>query len=154
MKNYCQEQNIKIFHFLQPDLITKKNLTLTEKNYYNWIEEDRKNFVRENLKIFEDKIFEHENPYKNSFFITLLDIFDQFDGPIFFDKAHLSDKGNKIMSEIIADKIGEKYKMDFKEKIKEKVLNFYQKLPFNVYESPSEGSTKINQNNVFDAYQF
>ena len=42
--------------------------------------------------------------------------------------------------------------MAFKEKIKEKVLNFYQELPFNVYESPSEGSAKINQNNVFDAY--
>ena len=42
--------------------------------------------------------------------------------------------------------------MPFKEKIKEKILNFYQELPFNVYESPSEGSEKINQNNVFDAY--
>ena len=108
MKNYCQERNTKVFHFLQPDLITKKNLTLTEKNYYKWMEEDRKNFVRENLKIFQDEIFERENPYKNSFFISLLDIFDKIDGPIFFDKAHLSDKGNKIMSEIIADKIGEK----------------------------------------------
>ena len=108
MKNYCQEKNIKIFHFLQPDLITKKNLTPTEKSYYDWMEEDRKNYVRENLKIFQDKIFKYENPYKNSFFISLQDIFDKIKEPIFFDKAHISDQGNKIMSEVIADKIGEK----------------------------------------------
>ena len=60
------------------------------------------------MRIFQDEIFKDENPYKNSYFISLLDIFDKIKGSIFFDKAHLSDKGNKIISEVIADKIGEK----------------------------------------------
>ncbi len=110
MRNYYEEKNIKFFHFLQPDLITKKNLTNTEKKYYDWIEEDRKIYVKENLKIFEEKFFKNENPYKNSYFISLLDIFDKIEESIFFDKAHLGDKGNAIMSEVIADNIGEKIK--------------------------------------------
>ena len=110
MKNYCQEKNTKFFQFLQPDLTTKKNLTLTEKNYYDWIEEDRKIYVKENLKILEDNFFKDKNPYKNSFFISLLDIFDEVEGSIFFDKAHLGNKGYKIMSEVIADEIGQKIK--------------------------------------------
>jgi len=42
--------------------------------------------------------------------------------------------------------------MTSKDKIREKVLSFYQELPFNIYDSPVEGSEKIDQNNVFDAY--
>ncbi len=42
--------------------------------------------------------------------------------------------------------------MTFKDKIREKVLSFYQELPFNIYDSPSEGSEKLDQNNVFNAY--
>ena len=113
MRSYYKEKNIKFFHFLQPDLITKKNLTEKEKKYYDWIEEDRMIYVKKNLKIFEEKFFKNENPYKNSYFISLLDIFDKIEEPIFFDKAHISDKGNSIMSEVIADTIGKKIKNDF-----------------------------------------
>ncbi len=113
MRNYSKEKNTKIFHFLQPDLIIKKNLTPMEKSYYDFIEEDRKIYVQENLKVFEKKFFKNENPYNNSYFINLLDIFDKIEGSIFFDKAHLGNRGYKIMSEIIADKIGEKIKNGF-----------------------------------------
>ena len=106
--NFCSQKNIKVFHFLQPDLFFKKNKSEYEKKYEKFIGEERKEFTVKQFDLIKNKLFENENKESSSFFYNLLGCFDDYKETIFFDRSHTTDKGYKIMAEKICDKIKEK----------------------------------------------
>lgn len=98
------KKGIKVFHFIQPDLIFKKFPSSFELEYLNWIPLERKEFVKKSF--LEAKEFiENQKEEKNIFYQSLLNIFDSNKEDIFFDKAHMSDYGYKLISKEIAKKI-------------------------------------------------
>ena len=107
INNFCSKKNIKVFHFLQPDLFFKKQKSEYEKKYEKFIGEERKEFTVNQFNLIKKKLFENHDKDSSCFFYNLLDCFDEFKETIFFDRSHTTDKGYKIIAEKICDKIRE-----------------------------------------------
>ena len=108
INNFCLKKNIKVFHFLQPDLFFKKNKSSFEKSYGEFIGEERKDFTIKQFNLLKQKFFEKKNENSSTFFYSLLDCFNDYKETIFFDRSHITDKGYKIIAEKICDNIKEK----------------------------------------------
>lgn len=108
LNEYCEKNKIKIFHFMQPDLIYKKNKTKSEENYFNWLGNERIKFTEDNFEKIKSKFFEKENYSDNIFFFNLANIFNNVKETIFFDRVHFFNKGNEILAEAISLKIAKK----------------------------------------------
>ena len=105
INSYCKSKKIPVAYFLQPDLHFKKFKSETEKNYLNYYyKEERSKFILKKFEEFKLNFFK-KNETENIFYSSLLDIFDDNKNTIFFDKAHMTNKGYKIMSNIICEKI-------------------------------------------------
>jgi len=107
---YCELKNIKIVHVLQPHLFFKKNQSQTEKEYIDyWCEEKTDKITNyDNFKKYLTKLrdsFFSSATSKNVTYINGLNFFDEYKESIFFDIAHVSDKGNDIMSKKIVEKV-------------------------------------------------
>ena len=112
INQYCEKKDIKVFHFLQPDLIFKKNKSDSELNYLDkMLNQDRKKFIVDNYEIIRSNFFKKEVFSNNIFFIDLLNIFDEVNKTIFFDRVHFSDNGNKILANTISAKIFKNIKL-------------------------------------------
>ena len=105
INNFCLKKNIKVFHFLQPDLFFKKNKSTFEKSYEEFIGEDRKDFTMEQFNLLKQKFFEKKNENSSTFFYSLLDCFDDYEETIFVDRSHTADKGYKILAEKMCERI-------------------------------------------------
>lgn len=102
----CLSKKINILHVLQPDLILKKRKILSELEYYNFLEEDRKEYVKKQIDIFR-MLIEKRSKIDNIHikYFDLSNTFDDLDEPIFIDKNHINDKGYEIISQKITDEI-------------------------------------------------
>ncbi len=89
--NIAKEYNIDIYFFLQPAAFSRKNPIGIEKKYHNI---DEAKIARQ---IYEK--ISSEIKIKN--FYNISDIFDDYDEQFFYDYAHLSRKGNLVVSEKI-----------------------------------------------------
>ena len=106
INNLCSIRDIKIFHFLQPDLFFKKNKSDYEKKYEKFVSE-KKEFTMNQFNLIKKELFESYDKNSSTFFFNLLDCFDDYNETIFFDKNHVSDKGYNIIAEEISKKIKE-----------------------------------------------
>jgi len=105
INNFCLKKNVKVFHFLQPDLFFKKNKSTFEKSYGEFIGEERKDFTIEQFNLLKQKFFEKKNENSSTFFYSLLDCFNDYKETIFVDRSHTADKGYKILAEKMCQKI-------------------------------------------------
>ena len=102
----CLDKNIKAFHFLQPDLIFKKNRTKSENDYFNFIIKERRLYFEKYNRLIEQECFYEPRIKKNnSYYINLLNIFDSLKQTVFFDQIHFTDFGNKILADKISYEI-------------------------------------------------
>jgi len=102
----CFSKNINILHVLQPDLILKKRKVLSEVEYNNFLDDDRKAYVKKQLDNFKELIEKRsmiDNVHAKYF--DLSNAFDDLEEPIFIDKNHINDKGYEIISQKITDEI-------------------------------------------------
>lgn len=106
----CESRKINVLHVLQPDLIFKKRKILSENDYYNFIENDRKEYFKKQIDIFK-KFMEKKSKTESIFikYFDLSDVFDDVDEPIYIDKAHFNDKGYEIISQKIADEMNKQF---------------------------------------------
>lgn len=93
-KSLENEYGFKVFNFMQPNIYSKKNLSKTEKLYF-----DMQQYY-ENLYTLS-----YENVRKDSLMIndeTFVDIsnaFDTTDKTIYFDFCHTGERGNQLVAE-------------------------------------------------------
>ena len=105
INNFCSKKNIKVFHFLQPDLFFKKHKSDFEKSYEKFIGEKRRDFTMKQFNLLKQKFFENKNKNSSTFFYSLLDCFDEYKETIFVDRSHTADKGYRILAEQMCKKI-------------------------------------------------
>ena len=81
--NFCSIRDVKVFHFLQPDLFFKKKKSDYEKKYEQFASE-KKEFTMNQFNLIKKELFNSQNKNSSSFFYDLLDCFDGYDETIFF----------------------------------------------------------------------
>ena len=94
-------------HVLQPDLILKKNKKLSEIDYINVLSEMRIEYFKKHILILKEYLNSCQHTEKSDYikYLDLTDVFNDVDDVIFFDKAHITDKGYKILSEKISKEL-------------------------------------------------
>jgi lysophospholipase L1-like esterase len=104
INSICEKKNIFVMHILQPDLIFKKHKTDSELKYLNFLNKDREEYVKKHIGILREYLnFLKINQKNNKInYLDLNEVFDDVTETIFFDKAHLNDKGYEILSKKIA----------------------------------------------------
>ena len=111
MNSICIKKKIFVLHVLQPDLILKKVKKSTENDYYNFLDDDRIEYVIKNVQIFRDYLNSNKAAEKSNFvkYLDLIEIFDEIDEVIYIDKAHLNDKGYEIVAQKICDELQQQF---------------------------------------------
>ena len=90
-------------HIFQPDLCFKKILSTFESKYLKQTHpEDRINFIRDSTYKLRKMFFSDE---KNYLFTDFTNCYDEYEKTIFFDKAHVTDFGYKILCQKLCDLI-------------------------------------------------
>lgn len=91
---YCLAKGIRVAYFLQPYIIFKKLLSSYEKNYVEFMGEQRCTYFRQQYEIFMDKFVE-SSPYSSAdvLHIDSTGFFDHCPKTVFFDSAHVTDYG-------------------------------------------------------------
>ena len=101
--NFCENNQIKLYNILQPNLLTsKKKFSEYEKIYLSKFENDKKEFILSFYKILCEKLKIVKN-FKN-----FSSIYDSYERTVFTDEVHVGDFGNKIFSENLIDFINNK----------------------------------------------
>ena len=113
VNSYCKFKNIKCAHFLQPDLHFKKNKSESEVNYLN------SNFNKEKSDLIVKKFYSIKNEFYNKkesgfVFEDLLDIFEEDNSSIFFDRVHVTDKGYIRIAETISKTLANNFSNEIK----------------------------------------
>jgi hypothetical protein len=107
VKNYCEAKKIPIFNFLQPDLFFKKNKSNFEKKYEVFEGDEKKKFIENKLKIFENELFSSNNDTKLLKNFSLLKCFDGFSQTLYVDRSHVADEGYAIVAKKICSLINQ-----------------------------------------------
>ena len=105
VNSYCENKKIPVAYFLQPDLHFKKYKSKSENDYLKYYyTKERSSFIINKFKEIEKKFF-NESKKNNVSYLSLLNIFDNNKETIFFDKAHFSNNGYKIISNKISENL-------------------------------------------------
>lgn len=94
IKNIGKQEGFKTFFYWQPTIYTKETLSEDEKNKIN------KNIVVGNMYVNVAEEIKNSNEIQD-----LTGIFNEDDEMIFIDDVHISEKGNKIVADYIAQDI-------------------------------------------------
>ena len=107
INSICNSKKISVMHVLQPDLILKKNKKLSEIDYINVLSEMRIEYFKKHILILKEYLNSCQHTEKSDYikYLDLTDVFNDVDDVIFFDKAHITDKGYKILSEKISKEL-------------------------------------------------
>jgi lysophospholipase L1-like esterase len=101
----CEKKNIKVLHCLQPDICFKKNRSSYEEKYYSFLKKNYDyDFIISSFNKLKDQFFKNNNK-DNISYKDLTNCFDDCKETIFFDRSHVSNQGNKIISKKITDEI-------------------------------------------------
>lgn len=103
ISNFCEIKKIKLFNILQPDLLFKLNKSQFEKDYCDFQEKKKKEFIIKKNIEFEKKFFNQNKNTKYLKNFSLLNCFDKIEETIFVDRIHTADKGYEIIADKISD---------------------------------------------------
>lgn len=104
----CQELGIKFFAIFQTSLRLKENCSAYDKFIWDFEEYYFKNDmadIKENCEHRELQVAVRQNLSQYSWLYDLSTVFDGYNEDIFFDIAHLTEEGNRILAKKIWDVI-------------------------------------------------
>jgi len=106
----CIYKKIKVVYVLQPFLYLKRNHSDYEKRFIAFRGSERHKYFMSQLGILKDKFWNDEQgKYSNVYYIDSTNFFDEYNESIFIDCAHLTDKGFRIWSKKVCERL-----IDFK----------------------------------------
>ena len=111
MNSICRSKKISLLHILQPDLVLKKNKKLSEIDYYEFLDKSRIEYVNKHTLILKEYLKSCEINEKSDYikYLDLTEIFDETHDVVYIDKAHVNNKGYKILSERISNELQKQF---------------------------------------------
>jgi len=108
ISSYCMAKGIKIVYLLQPHLMFKKNKSIYENDYYNYLKQDEEyfNYLNEHYQYLKNIFKKNTGNNQNNLFLDTTNYFDDYNYSIFFDGVHISDNGYKIFCDKMTEEIG------------------------------------------------
>lgn len=96
INSFSLAKGIRVAYFLQPYIVFKKSLSSYEKKYIEFVGKQRCEHFRQQYEVLKHEFFQgHQYQHTDILHVDSTGFFDHCADTIFFDSAHITDRGHK-----------------------------------------------------------